>query len=176
MSWLLHAVHPFSFEKLHKRTREAEKVKNAPKGSFLEKNRAVLLDMLFLLSFLTAVGFLVAMVADFVFFIPATIFSVLWLALSLTVSRKQGRDIKVLIRRGKVMPSSGLPLNKRLHTIYTAALLVSFMLFFSLMIIMSEVAMMLAFVSWLFVGYATLQDITQRETDHQKVEAQRTSA
>jgi 4-hydroxybenzoate polyprenyltransferase len=153
-----------------------EKVKNALEGSFLEKNRAVLLDTLFLLSFLAAVGFLVAMVASFVFFIPATILCVLWLALSLTVSRKQGRDIKVLIRRGKVMPSSGLPLDKRLHTFYTAALLVSFMVFFSLMIIMTEASMMLAFVSWLFVGYATLQDISQKETDEKKVEAQRASA
>jgi len=151
-------------------------VKSALEGSFLEKNRAVLLDTLFLLSFLAAVGFLVAMVANFLFFIPATVFCVLWLALSLTVSRKQGRDIKVLIRRGKVMPSSGLPLDKRLHTVYTAALLVSFMVFFSLMIIMTEVSMMLAFVSWLFVGYATLQDISQKETDEQKVEGQRASA
>lgn len=107
---------------------------------------------------------------------PATVFCVLWLALSLTVSRKQGRDIKVLIRRGKVLPSSGLPLNKRLHTVYTAALLVSFMLFFSLMIVFVELSMMLAFVSWLFVGYATLQDIAERETDEQKVETRSTSA
>jgi 4-hydroxybenzoate polyprenyltransferase len=172
----MHAAHPFSFEKLHKCAGEVEKVKNALKGSFLEKNWPVLLDTLFLLSFLAAVAFLVAMVADFVFFIPATIFCVLWLALSLTVSRKQGRDIKVLIRRGKVMPSSGLPLNKRLHIVYTVALLVSFMVFFSLMIVMRELSMMLAFVSWLFVGYATLQDISQREMDEQKMEAQRTSA
>jgi len=161
---------------LHKCVREVRQVKNVPKASFLEEKGAVLLDALFLLSFLAAVVFLAAMVADVVFFIPATILCVLWLALSLTVSRKQGRDIKVLIRRGKLMPSHGLPLNKRLHTVYTAALLASFMVFFSLMIVMRELSMMLAFVAWLFVGYATLQDISQKETGEQKVEAQRSSA
>ena len=141
---------------------------DASKGSFLKKNRAILLDTLFLISYLTAVVFLVGMVVNAVFLIPAAVFCVLWLVLSLTVSRKQGRNIKLMIRRGKVMPSAGLPADRSLHIVYTAALLVSFMLFFSLMIVMSETSMMLAFVSWLFVGYATLQDLSEKGKGMQK--------
>jgi hypothetical protein len=148
-----------------------EPVKTTAIQTFLKKNQVILLDTLFLLSYLAAIILLVVGVFVPIFVVPAIVFCVLWLALSLTVSRMQGSDIRRLIRHGKVLPSAGLPFDRDVHAIYTGALLVSFMLFFSLMVVMKELSMMVAFLSWLFVGFATLQDIGERENSQEKAEA-----
>lgn len=145
-------------------------MKNVFRGSFLKKNAAMLLDALFLALSVGSILLLAAMVFEFAFVIPAAVFCISWLALSLAVSKRQGAVIRLLVKRGKLMASCGLPCNRRLHTVYTGLLLVSFMAFFGFMVVMRELSMMLAFVSWLYIGYATLHDIGERETNQQKVQ------
>jgi hypothetical protein len=114
-------------------------------------------DLMFLGLFLSIITFSAIAFLDIIFVVPAFVSFLIWLALTLMVLRKTGVSVKASFLHRRLI--SGLPCNKILHGIYIGALLVSLMLFFTLMLVGRELYLLFSFLMWLFIGSLATQEL-----------------
>lgn len=114
-------------------------------------------DLMFLGLFLLIVTFSAVAFFDVLFMIPAFAAFFIWLVLTLMVLKNTGVSVKASFLHRRLI--SGLPCNKKLHDLYIGTLLVSLMLFFTLMLIGTVLQLIFAFVIWLFIGSLVTQEL-----------------
>jgi hypothetical protein len=124
-----------------------------------EEHEKIVLDIIFLSSFLSTMVFLSAAFFDFILAVPALISFFVWFSLVLIIQSKRGMSVKASLLARRL--TSGLPSNKKLHSFYVAALLVSLMLFFTLVLVEREVYLLFAFAVWLFIGSLVTQELEE---------------
>jgi hypothetical protein len=122
-----------------------------------DNQKAIASDVMFLGSFLSTIGFSMGAFLDFLFVVPMLISFFVWLGLTLTILRRMGVSLRTALLERKLV--SGLPCNKMLHTFYIATLLVSLMLFFTLMLVGTGPYLLLAFAVWLLIGSLLTQEL-----------------
>ncbi|WXG43467.1 MAG: hypothetical protein WED04_05420 [Promethearchaeati archaeon SRVP18_Atabeyarchaeia-1] len=122
-----------------------------------DNRKATTADVMFLGSFLSIIVFSIGAFLDFLFIIPMLISFFVWLGLTLTVLRRMGVSLRTALLKRKLV--SGLPCNKKLHAFYIVTLLVSLMLYFTLMLVGKGLYLLLAFTAWLYIGSLFSQEL-----------------
>lgn len=133
------------------------------KGVRKDRHGGIVLDLVFLFSFLSFIVSALAVFLDISFALPAVISFSVWLFLTLVSLKKKKANMRVPLEKGGLLSSSRLPFNSKLRKVYILTLLVSLMLFFGMLLVAKEYYILLAFTIWLFIGYLTIEEIGEGE-------------
>jgi hypothetical protein len=133
------------------------------KGVRRDRQEGIVLDLVFVFSFLSFVVSALVVFVDIFFAVPAMVSFSIWLILTLAFLKKKKANVRTLLKKGKLLSSERLPLNSKLRKIYVLILLVSLMLFFGILLVVKEYYILLAFTIWLFIGYLTTEVIGEAE-------------
>nr|MDO8098721.1 hypothetical protein [Candidatus Njordarchaeota archaeon] len=141
------------------------------KGVRKNTHEEIVLDFVFVFSFLSFIVSTLAVFVDISFALPAIVSLTVWLIMTLASLKKKKANVRTLLREGKLFSSGRLPLNSKLRKIYVLILLVSLMLFFGMLMVAKEYYILLAFSIWLFIGYLTTEEIGEAENSKEEGKA-----
>jgi len=141
------------------------------KGVRKNRHEEIVLDFVFVFSFLSFIVSALAVFVDISFALPAIVSFSVWLIMTLASLKKKKANVRTLLKEGKLFSSGRLPLNSKLRKIYILILLVSLMLFFGMLMVVKEYYILLAFSIWLFIGYLTTEEIGEAENSKEEGEA-----
>lgn len=141
------------------------------KGVRKNRHEEIVLDFVFVFSFLSFIVSALAVFVDISFALPAIVSFSVWLIMTLASLKKKKANVRTLLKEGKLFSSGRLPLNSKLRKIYVLILLVSLMLFFGMLMVVKEYYILLAFSIWLFIGYLTTEEIGEAENSKEEGEA-----